>query len=149
MTKDVIISVKGNHLMDDATGEPVEIITPGTYYKKEDAHYVFYEEIVEGVSATIKNRIVIKDERVELNKTGGITVKMCFDRLSIEEAPYKTPYGVFPLKIETSSVDLNESEDVITCKVKYVIYLDESKLSDSEISISIESKGQATITDSF
>lgn len=50
MTKDVLISISGLHFDmegDNGNGEPVEIITPASYYLKNGKHYVLYDEVVE------------------------------------------------------------------------------------------------------
>ena len=62
MTKDVLISISGLHFEvggESGEGEPVEIITPASYYLKNGKHYVLYDEVVEGVPGTVKNTIKI------------------------------------------------------------------------------------------
>lgn len=38
MTKDVLVSVRGTQFLDEDS-DTIEIIIPGTYYKKNDRHY--------------------------------------------------------------------------------------------------------------
>ena len=64
MTKDVLLSISGLH--QDVTGieaqgdepgsEPIEVIVPASYYEKNGKHYVIYDELVEGIPGTIKNK---------------------------------------------------------------------------------------------
>ena len=42
MTKDVLVTIRGMQFTQQQEGdsEPVEVITAGDYYKKNDKHYV-------------------------------------------------------------------------------------------------------------
>ena len=47
MTKDVLITIRGVHTMDEEDND-VEMIVRGDYYQKNGKHYVLYEELLEG-----------------------------------------------------------------------------------------------------
>ena len=48
MTKEVMVSIKGLQFDQGADSEEIETIQWGQYYKKNDTHYVIYEEVMEG-----------------------------------------------------------------------------------------------------
>ena len=49
----------------------IEVVTPATYYYRNGKHYIIYDEIVEGVSDTIKNKIKISGtDSLEIMKSG-------------------------------------------------------------------------------
>ena len=58
MTKEVLLTISGLHY-DTFPGEeynesePIEVITPATYYLKNGKHYVVYDEMVEGMPGII------------------------------------------------------------------------------------------------
>ena len=68
MTKDVLVSISGMHEeivavtpeVEEDENEAIEVVTPATYYLKNGKHYIVYEEVVEGTSGVIKNRIKIQ-----------------------------------------------------------------------------------------
>ena len=52
MTQEVLLTISGLHQMEfmengDEENEPIEVITPASYYLKNDRHYVIYDEVVE------------------------------------------------------------------------------------------------------
>ena len=48
MEKEVLIHVKGLHMLDTQDGEePIEIVVPGEYYFRNGSHYLRYEELLE------------------------------------------------------------------------------------------------------
>ena len=55
MDKDVWVSVAGLQFGDNPEGDRIEIITPGSYYKKKDKHYLLYDEVIEGSDEVTKN----------------------------------------------------------------------------------------------
>ena len=77
MTKDVLVSISGLHMDMDAQipgtdeDDVIEVVTPATYYYRNGKHYIIYDEIVEGVSDTIKNKIKISGtDSLEIMKSG-------------------------------------------------------------------------------
>ena len=53
MTKEVLIHLKGMQTTDDPHGsdDPLELITVGEYYYRNNTHYLLYEEQMEGLDA--------------------------------------------------------------------------------------------------
>ena len=69
MTKEVLLSLQG--LQFDAVsadGDKIETITPAEYYKRNDSHYVIFEEAMEGFQEKTKNVIKFKENSLDLTK---------------------------------------------------------------------------------
>lgn len=47
MTKEIILSIKGLQTGVDEDAQGTEVIALADYYKKNDSHYVIYEELTE------------------------------------------------------------------------------------------------------
>jgi len=140
MTKDVLVSVKGRQTTDEGIQEPLELITTGTYFEKDGAVYVFYEEIMEGVDKPLKNRLVINGRSVQLNKTGPVSVKMNFDEKIAYETVYQTPYANFNMMIRTDRITTIIEESSILVDIEYSLDLDMEKMADCQITISVKGK---------
>ena len=87
MTKDVLVSISGLHMDMDAQipgpdeDDVIEVVTPATYYYRNGKHYIIYDEIVEGVSDTIKNKIKISGtDSLEIMKSGLSNTHMIFEK---------------------------------------------------------------------
>ena len=67
MTKDVLVSISGLHtdVMQEAEeeNEAIEVVNPANYYFRNGKHYIVYDEPVEGVSGTIKNKLKITEDQ--------------------------------------------------------------------------------------
>ena len=69
MTQDVLLTISGLHDMvfadpeENEENEPIEVITPASYYWKNGKHYILYDEVMEGIPGVVKNKIKIVDHK--------------------------------------------------------------------------------------
>lgn len=141
MTQEVIITICGLQAGPDADGEPIEMITTGEYYYKNNKHYILYEEVIEGETSTNKNRIKIADGLMELSKSGLVSTHMLFEENQKNITHYHTPYGTLLMGIEAKKVDIVETENEIKVAVDYALEINQEHAADCDIMIKIKSKG--------
>lgn len=136
MKKNVVITVRGlqRAVSDD---EPVEVISAGTYLRKEDTHYLSYEEADEDGKIT-KNRIKITPESIEMTKQGGITTQMIFVRGQKQYACYATPFGELTLGMTTKQIKVTEEEQQISAELRYDLEINGAHMSECELDIEVK-----------
>lgn len=142
MTKDVIVSIKGLQFESDEN-EPVEVVSVGQYYRKNEKHYILYEEIVEeeqGYAEIMKNTIKISENSLEVLKKGSNNTHMIFEENKKNTTYYNTPFGQLIIGIDTTGFKLVEKENMIGIKVRYNLEINYSHISDCEILIKIIAK---------
>ncbi len=147
MTKDVLVSISGLH--NSVYGEeepeaaeleePIEIITPATYYYKNGKHYVIFEEMVEGFSEGIRNKIrITENEKLEIMKSGVTDTSLIFEKDRINMTPYKTPYGEMLVGTHTYRMDTRVEEEEIHVRAEYGLEINGEKTADCRIQIKIK-----------
>ncbi|MCR5417906.1 MAG: DUF1934 domain-containing protein [Lachnospiraceae bacterium] len=137
MTKDVLVSVEG---LQFSTGEmpgKVEIINAGNYYKKDDYHYVLYDETMEGFDQVTKNMIKFREGSAYLKKKGAVNVDMHFEENQKNSSCYTTPFGDIMLDISTTNVAISEDEQQIVLDVDYALEANYEHLADCRIKIRV------------
>ena len=142
MIKDVLISIKGLQF-ETGNDEPVEMIASGEYYFRNKKHYVLFEEISEekeGQGQICKNTLKFSDEQVELTKKGSSNVHMIFQEGEKSLTYYGTPFGQLMISIFTNKLRVTHKEDVIEIKLEYDLEINQSYVSDCEITILVISK---------
>lgn len=146
MTKEVLLSISGLHY-DVFTGtegeenEPIEVITPASYYYKNGKHYIIYEEVVEGLPGTIKNKVRISEYGLlEIIKSGISNLHMIFEKDKINMTQYETPYGELLVGVYTKDIRVEVSEEEMHICVSYVLDINGEKVADSEIVMNVKSK---------
>lgn len=140
MTKDILISITGMQTLD--TGEAVEVINTGTYYKKNDTHYVLFEEVYEGFYETTKNRIKFRPGFLQVTKKGVMNTNMEYDIKNQTYCMYATPYGEIMLGIRTTKLELEEGKDEIVLHAHYALDAQNQFLANCQIKIVIKPLGQ-------
>ena len=119
MTKDVLVSISGKHIdiMDDPArgyevGEDgIEVVTPANYYCRNGKHYILYDEVLEGMAGTIKNKIKITGtDCLEIMKSGVTSSHMVFEKNKKNLTYYKTPYGQMLVGVNTKNMEISVDE---------------------------------------
>lgn len=143
MTKDVLVSISGLQMavddMESNDDGPIEILSAGTYYFKDGTHYIFFEEVAEGLDGVTKTQIRINGrESLEVMKKGISNMHMLFQKNKNNRCFYKTPYGQLNLGICTSDIIVEETDDNINIRADYALDVNYEPLSDCTIRINIK-----------
>ena len=140
MKKNVVITVRGLQAEINAE-EPVEVISAGTYLRKESTHYLTYDEADENGKLT-KNRIKITPECIEMVKQGGITTQMLFRLGEKQYACYSTPFGDITLGMTTKKIQVVEEEHAFFVNLLYELEVNGKHLSECKLDIEVKECGQ-------
>lgn len=141
MTKDVLVTISGLQIMSMAEdSEPVEVITAGDYYKKNNKHYVIYDEVTEGFDGTTKNIIKLQEDCVDITKRGITNVHMVFEKNKKNVTCYQTPFGNLMLGIDAKNISIKEDEHDISVNVEYALELNYEHIADCTVKMAIQSK---------
>lgn len=152
MTKDVLVSISGKHIdiMEDPLegyerdDDVLEVVTPASYYCKNGKHYILYDEVLEGMAGTIRNRIKISGtDSVEIVKSGVSSSHMVFEKNRKNLTYYKTPYGQMLIGVNTKNMKIRVDEDQINVSVDYELDVNHEPMADCKIKMNIMSKDHA------
>lgn len=148
MTKDVLVSISGLQMavndMESNDDEPIEILIAATYFFKDGTHYIFFEEVEEGISQVTKTQIRITGKQsLEVIKKGVSNTHMIFEKNQNHRCYYKTPYGQLNLGIYTNKIQVDETEETIDVEAEYVLDINYEPLADCSICIHVKTRGCA------
>lgn len=146
MTKDVLVSISGLQMavneMESNDDEPIEVVSAGTYYFKDGKHYIFFEEVAEGIPGVTKTQIRLTGkETLEVMKKGISNMHMVFEKGKANRCSYRTPLGELNLGICTSKLVVNEQEDNINIRAEYALDVNYEPLAECTIKINIRKDG--------
>ena len=139
MNKRVWIKIKGLHNVDAPEEDNIEVIYPGSYYKRGGKHFVKYEEPVEGSEVVNNNLVKISTDEVEIINKGQAAYQMSFTSGRKNMTYYATPYGGINMGVDTYSLEVNESEDKIYVDIRYGLEINLDYISQCRVGIEIES----------
>lgn len=138
MTKEVTVLIDGSQL--DTEEETVRTTASGVYRKLNGKHVIHYEESIDGGEGITKNTVSIASEHVEIVKKGVISTVMSFDLLEPSQTFYQTPYGRLLLQIQTTELLIEESQDEIKVRLRYLLSVNGEYLSDNQILIRVNAR---------
>lgn len=137
MTKDILVSIKGLQTLGEDHEEEVEMIIPGSYYKRDGMHYVKYDEVSEEMEGITRNLIKFRDNCMEVTKKGLTNTHMVFEEEKKNMTYYDTPFGNLLVGIAATSVTLKETEEQIDVKVDYALEINYEHLADCTIDVKV------------
>lgn len=144
MTRDVLISISGIQFDELANNdEPIEVITTGEYFKKNDKNYVLYEEPVEGYGDVTKNTIKFSEDELSITRRGAINVQMIFHLGIKTVSTYSTPFGNIFIGVDTSQIDIKETAELIQVHIEYALDVNNEHLADCNLDMKIKPKGSS------
>ena len=145
MTQKVMLAFHG--LQADQGGEDagqIETVVSGDYYKRNDKHYVIYEEDTDGFEQPTKNRLKFNADMVELSRSGPINVHMVFRENKKNQTSYNTPFGQILMGIDTKRIQVTEQQNHIIVEVEYSLDVSGEFLSDCHMRIDIYSQNNSS-----
>lgn len=149
MTQDVLLTIAGLQSVDglnddDDEDQPLEIITPASYYWKNGKHYLLFDEVAEGIPGVTKNKIkIVGEESMEIMKSGVVNAHMVFEKNKLNVTYYDTPYGQIHVGIHTRDIEVDITEDAIDVEVEYGLDINHEAMADCRISMNIRPKKAA------
>lgn len=155
MTKDVLVSISGKHIdiMEDPTrgyetgDDSIEVVTPANYYCKNEKHYIIYDEVLEGMAGTIRNKIKITGtESIEIMKSGVSSSHMIFEKNKKNQTYYRTPYGQLLIGVNTKNMEVCVDDDRINVRLDYELDVNHEPLADCRIKLDVMSKDDPDFT---
>ncbi|MCI7261958.1 MAG: DUF1934 domain-containing protein [Clostridium sp.] len=144
MTKEILVSITGSHLMEGET-EDISVITAGSYYFKNGKHYIVYDEHLDDGNGSIRNTIKVGPDTVEMIKGGDARTHMVFERHKTNLTCYATPYGQMMIGVTTNRIEMVELPDELRVHIDYSMEVNYEKTSDCHVEIEVSSKAAAKL----
>lgn len=141
MTKEVLVSICGTHINESGENDPIEVITTGDYYFKNDKHYVMFDEVLEGTDGITRSTFKFDPRECLMKRTGATNVQMIFDRDNKTVSSYMTPFGSIVIGIDTNRIDYSESEELISIDIGYALDVNYEYLADCRLRVDIRPRG--------
>lgn len=97
----------------------IEVLSNGKLYEKNDGIYVIYKEELEKNSTHVTTTIKISEKEILIKRFGLVNSNMKFILGKETTTLYKTPQGIFNIKINTNKLDIKETDKDIEIEIDY------------------------------
>lgn len=140
MGKKAIISVCSKQSEDK--DDVIEVVTPGSFYKKDDTYYAIYKETkisgMEGTTTTLK----MSENKFSLIRVGSTTSRMEFYKGKENISMYDTPYGTLELKTKTKKLVINLDDEGGKVYIDYDMSISGQNSQSTLLEINIKTQPQ-------
>ncbi|MBO4652041.1 MAG: DUF1934 domain-containing protein [Lachnospiraceae bacterium] len=131
---DVLIKITAT--IRSETEEVTESLVRGSYYRKDDDIYLFYEGVDEETPQLItRHRIVISGNSVDIQRSGAIRSKMHIVPGELNQCEYETPYGSLQLDFYGIAAEAEANDEGMKLRLVYEIRLADVPVSENELLI--------------
>ncbi len=142
MDKNVIISLKGIQSIYEKESDAIELVTEGTYSKKDDAYYVTYNESeVTGMKGTTTVLKVLAD-RVTIVRYGTVNSEFVFEKGQKHLSYFDTAQGAFTIGVITKEMDVKVDDSGGEIRVGYMLDIDNDNTSNNSFLMKIKETGR-------
>lgn len=138
MKKDVVIYIKGK----DSVGgedEKIEFMTAGSYYEKDGAQFLSYEEINDDDHKVTKTLLKVEEERcVTLTRSGAVKSQLIIEKDRRHQCHYDNGIVDWMMGIEASNIynDLKDNGGILN--FSYSMDINAMLESEHEINIVVK-----------
>lgn len=119
----VKIKIQGIQVSPDGQVSRTESSAEGTLREKGGKHFLLYQEKAEDGSVT-KSVVKYSRESLQITRSGQISSSLIFTEGEHFRSSYSTPYGSFPVDIDTERYVLSEKEDQAELSLGYRLAVD-------------------------
>lgn len=135
---DVNISMYTKQYDNLGNEDLIEVESKGSMYEKNEDIYIVYKEELEKNSVHVTTTIKISKDEVLIKRFGSVKSDMKFIEGMDTINKYRTPQGLFNIKINTNKLEINKFEKSIRLNLEYKIGIDGLFKGKNKISIYVE-----------
>lgn len=139
MNENYLISVSGSHIYDNYTEELLEMVTPGSYIKKDEGGYVitYRETEPESSDSYLTTVTVDPNRKVTVIREGEISSHMIFEQGQKHLIYYDTEFGSMTIGVSANKVNSNLSESGGDIEIDYSLEIDHAVTSDNILKMNV------------
>lgn len=138
MDKRVTITQVGIQRIDNVLQEPIRIISSGRCVRLGDEYHAVFKEVLENSGQSVLTKLVIKKDRLEVTKSGAISVRMVFVPGERTELFYGAGGGDIRLFAGTASAARTVEGNILRFMVEYSLESEGILISENTMEITID-----------
>ncbi|SHH14655.1 DUF1934 domain-containing protein [Desulforamulus hydrothermalis] len=123
MGQDVLVTVKGTRRDADSPPETIEVVSPGTYYCKNNTYYIIYRETaltgMDDTTTTIKS----DGRTVTVIRNGSVSMRQVFEPGQSHRSVYQTGFSSMETVICPWQIEVDLTEHGGSIKLEYELVL--------------------------
>lgn len=108
-----------------------EAIIDAIVAERNGSKYITFKQVIPDYNVEVSNIVKIKDNKVYVKRSGGLTSNLEFDINKPFITDYETPYGKLDIKIITKAIETFILQEHVNVKISYEMIMQGKKISDN------------------
>ena len=138
MKKTVTIQVNGKQQYPDGHEDQQELITVGTFYKRNGIFYVVYRESEKTGLEGVTTFLSIREGLVAINRQGAVDLVQEFKKGVLNRSIYATCYGKIWLSVMPNKVECDLTVQGGRISLEYDLFVDDNLVSYNVLILNIK-----------
>lgn len=140
MKRKVTVQIIGKQKFPEGHEDQQEVMTVGTYYKRDGAFYVVYKDCDSESNDTkgVTTFICVKDGLVSINRKGEIDNKQEFKKGILNSSIYSTCFGSIRLNVMPQFVECDLTGHGGRISLEYDLFVDDNLVSYNVLLLNIK-----------
>lgn len=138
LKKDAVITVYGLQEDEEGIGEPITVVTPGHFYRKNGMYYVIYDESELTGLVDTKTMIKASPEAVSVTRSGKYPSQLTFENGKRHLSLYHTEYGDLAIAVTTQRIVVDMTDDGGMVDVEYSVEIDNQPVGSNHLKVEVK-----------
>ena len=140
--KQVILFVRGEQSFDGMTPDATELMTVGVMALEGDEITLTYQETeLTGMAGTTTG-VIVRGDRVELRRTGGINSQIIFQLGKRHSSLYETPWGTIQVDVATTALSHRLTSRGGVMDIRFSIAVDHQVTGENHFKVRVRESGR-------
>lgn len=108
-----------------------EMLIDAIVAERNGSTYITFKQKLEEHNVEVSNMVKIKDNRIQVKRSGALKSDLTFDIAKSCNTEYETPYGLLDLCVNTQSIESFILQEHVNVKICYEMIMQGKKISDN------------------
>ena len=140
MTRQVMLSLRGEQRYMDQEPDVIELVTEGTLKKVSTGWELVYEESSLTGLEGVQTAFLLEEGCVTLTRTGNLHSQMVFREGISHDSLYQMEFGALMIRVCASKIDWDLTLDGGTVDLRYAIEIEQSAAGTVDYHLKIQPK---------
>ncbi|AQS60410.1 DUF1934 domain-containing protein [Desulforamulus ferrireducens] len=138
MKKAVLITLKATRWDGENDSETVELISPGTFYTKNNCYYILYKESELTGMADTSTTLKVADKTVTLIRNGSVNMRQVFELGQTHRSLYQNSLGMMEMTVTPWNIEVDLTDIGGSIKLEYELALDGTAVGTNSLEIIVK-----------
>lgn len=138
MRKDVLVTIKATRRDLENDSEAIELVSPGTFYSKNNCYYILYKESELTGLANTSTTLKVEKKVITIIRNGSVNMRQVFELGQSHRSLYQNSLGTVELTVKPWNIEVDLTDFGGSIKLEYELALDGAAVGVNSLGIVVK-----------